>query len=134
MAFTSKFVYIAHHFILLQLNPFDLRIDTERGGLSTLCHGCGFASQQRVLKTFPSPGYLRSEDGVVWLTLGNWLFGAVKLTNSPDPDKYGYGGYGIGSDARWQFLCWNDEFCQNVAIFRLDISSSMYFDNKKGIS
>ena len=26
-----------------------------------------FACQQRVLKTFPSPGYLRSEDGVVWL-------------------------------------------------------------------
>ena len=114
--------------------PLTLGLIRRDGGLSTLCHGCGFASQQRVLKTFPSPGYLRSEDGVVWLTLGNWLFGAVKLTNSPDPDKYGYGGYGIGSDARWQFLCWNDEFCQHVAIFRLNISSSMYFDNKKGIS
>ena len=30
VAFTSKFVYIVHHFILLQLNPFDLRIDRER--------------------------------------------------------------------------------------------------------
>ena len=29
MAFTGKFVYIAHHFILLQLNPFDLRVDRE---------------------------------------------------------------------------------------------------------
>ena len=28
-------------------------------------HSCGFACQQRVLKTFPGPGYLRSEDGVV---------------------------------------------------------------------
>ena len=37
------------------------------GGLSTLCHGCGFACQERVLKTFPGPGYLRSEDGVVRL-------------------------------------------------------------------
>ena len=37
------------------------------GGLSTLCHSCGFACQQRVLKTFPGPGYLHSEDGVVWL-------------------------------------------------------------------
>ena len=27
----------------------------------------GFACQQSVLKTFPGPGYLRSEDGVVWL-------------------------------------------------------------------
>ena len=32
-----------------------------------LCHSCGFACQQRVLKTFPGPGYLRSEDRVVWL-------------------------------------------------------------------
>ena len=29
------------------------------GGLSTLCHSCGFACQQRrVLKTFPGPCYL----------------------------------------------------------------------------
>ena len=39
----------------------------REGGLSTLCHSCGFACQQRVLKTFPGPGYLHSEDGVVWL-------------------------------------------------------------------
>ena len=37
------------------------------GGLSTLCHSCGFTCQQRVLKTFPGAGYLRSDDGVVWL-------------------------------------------------------------------
>ena len=37
------------------------------GGLSTLCHSSGFACQQTVPKTFPGPGYLRSEDGVVWL-------------------------------------------------------------------
>ena len=35
------------------------------GGLSTLCHSYGFACQQRLLKTFPDPGYLRSEDEVV---------------------------------------------------------------------
>ena len=29
MAFTGKFVYMAHHFILLQLNPFDLRADRK---------------------------------------------------------------------------------------------------------
>ena len=29
MAFTSKFVYMAQHFNLLQLNPFDLRVDRE---------------------------------------------------------------------------------------------------------
>ena len=35
-------------------------------GLSTLCHNCGFACQQWVLKMFPGPDYLRPEDGVVW--------------------------------------------------------------------
>ena len=35
--------------------------------MSTLCHSCGFVCQQRVLKTFPGPGYLRSEDGLVRL-------------------------------------------------------------------
>ena len=29
-----------------------------------ICHGCGFACQQRLLKTFPGPGCLRSEDEV----------------------------------------------------------------------
>ena len=28
-AFTGKFVYMAHHFILLQPNPFDLSVDRE---------------------------------------------------------------------------------------------------------
>ena len=43
------------------------------GGLSTLCHSYEFAFQQRVLKTFPCTGYLRSEDEVVclWYLLVN---------------------------------------------------------------
>ena len=36
-------------------------------------------------------------------TLANCLFGAVKVTNSADPDKYKYSGYGIGFDSRSQF-------------------------------
>ena len=62
---------MAHHSILLRLNSFDLRVDRgwgdgrRDGGLSTLCHSCVFACQQKVLETFPDPGYLRSEDGVV---------------------------------------------------------------------
>ena len=39
----------------------------RNGVLSTLCHSCGFASQKRVLQTFPDPGYFQSGDGVVWL-------------------------------------------------------------------
>ena len=31
----------------------------SNGGLSTLCHSCGFDYRQRVLKTFLGPGYLR---------------------------------------------------------------------------
>ena len=33
--------------------------------LEYLCHSCGFPCQQRVLKAFSNPGYLRSDDGVV---------------------------------------------------------------------
>ena len=36
MAFTGKFIYMAHQFIRLQHNPFDLSINREDGGLSTL--------------------------------------------------------------------------------------------------
>ena len=47
MSLTGKFVYMAHHFILLQLNPFDLSLElTGRdGGFPALCHKCGFPSQ-----------------------------------------------------------------------------------------
>ena len=29
MTFAGKFVYMAHHFILLRLNPFEFRVDRE---------------------------------------------------------------------------------------------------------
>ena len=45
--------------------PLALGLIGRDGGLSTLCHSCGFACQQSELKTFPGPYYLRSEDGVV---------------------------------------------------------------------
>ena len=70
--------------------PLILGLIRTDGGLSTLCRCSRFASQQRVLKTFPSPGYLRSEDGVVWLwhlllNLYIWLtilscWGSILLT------------------------------------------------------
>ena len=47
--------------------PLALGLIGRDGGLSTLYHSCGFACQQRVLKTFPGPGYLHSDAGVVWL-------------------------------------------------------------------
>ena len=33
-------------------------------------------------------------------TLGGCMCGAIKLNKNVDPDKYGYGGYGIGFGAR----------------------------------
>ena len=45
--------------------PLALGLVGRGGGFSTLCHSCGFACRQRVLKTFHEPGCLRSEDGVV---------------------------------------------------------------------
>ena len=57
-----------HHSILLRLNPFDVRVIGRDGGLSALCHSCGFNCQQRVLKTFPVPDFPQSEDKVVGLS------------------------------------------------------------------
>ena len=67
-----------------------LHIYVRDGGLSILCHSCAFACQQKVLKTFPGPGYLRSEDEIVWLwhlfvNLYIWLtssscYGSILLT------------------------------------------------------
>ena len=45
--------------------PLALVLIGKDGGLSTVCHSCRFTCQQRVLKTFPDPGYLRPKDGVV---------------------------------------------------------------------
>ena len=45
--------------------PLTIGLIATNGGLSTLCHSHGFACQQRVLKTFSGPGYLRFEDGIV---------------------------------------------------------------------
>ena len=65
MAFTSKFVYMAHISSCYGSIPLTLGLIGRDGGLSTLCHSCGFACQQRMLKMFPDPSYLRSRDGVV---------------------------------------------------------------------
>ena len=37
IAFPGKFVYMGNHFILLQLNPFDLSVDTERWWFEHSC-------------------------------------------------------------------------------------------------
>ena len=64
-------------------------------------------------------------------TLKNCLIGAVTLTKNTDIDKYGYSGYGIGSDRRGSFSFPGGEFDQNIIIFGADMSSSIHIDNKK---
>ena len=89
MSLTCKFVFKAHHFTLLRL-PLTLELIGRYGGVSMLCHSCRFAYHQRVLKTFPGPGYLHPEYGIVWLchllvNLYIWLtfsscYGSIPLT------------------------------------------------------
>ena len=63
-------------------------------------------------------------------TLENCLFGSVKLTKNADIDKYGYSGYGIGSDRETSFSFGND-IGKNVIILGADMSSSAKIDNRK---
>ena len=59
------------------------------------------------------------------------LFGAVRLTENAGIDKYGYSGKGVGFDRRGSFSFPGGGFGSNVKIFGVDISSSVYVDNKK---
>ena len=63
-------------------------------------------------------------------TLGNCLFGSVKLTKNADLDNYKYSGYGIGFDSRSEFALSNGTMGKNVIIFGADMSSSVDVDNK----
>ena len=68
MAFTGKFVYIWLTISSCYCSiPLALGLMGRDASLSTLCHGCGFVCQQRVLKAFPGSGSLHSEDEVLWL-------------------------------------------------------------------
>ena len=48
-----------------------------------------------------------------------------------DIEKYGYSGYGTGFDRRGSFSFSGGGFGQSVLIFGVDMSSSIYIDNKK---
>ena len=64
-------------------------------------------------------------------TLGNCLFGAVKLTKNADSDKNGYSVYWIGFYAYSQFLLPSGEFSKNFVIFDVDSSLSAHAGNRK---
>ena len=61
-------------------------------------------------------------------TLGNCLFGAVKLTKHADVDLYKYSGYGIGFDRKRSYSV-DDEVGRNVIIVGVDMNSSSHIDN-----
>ena len=63
-------------------------------------------------------------------TLGNFLFGSVKLTKNSDLDNYKYTGYGIGFDSRSEFLFTDGSYGKNVIISGANMSSYKHVDNK----
>ena len=63
-------------------------------------------------------------------TLGNCLFGSVKLTTNADLDKYKYSAYGIRFDSRSKFSLPNGTMEKNVIIFGVTTSSSVHDDNE----
>ena len=64
-------------------------------------------------------------------TLNDCLFGGVKLTKNPDPDKYVYSGYGTEFDLRSEFSLPDGILGKNVINLGIDMSSSVHIDNKK---
>ena len=58
-----------------------------------------------------------SRDLNIDFTLGNCLFGYMKLNKNADPDKYAYSGYGIEFDARSLFSLPQGSWGKNVTIF-----------------
>ena len=64
-------------------------------------------------------------------TLKDCLLGGAKSAKNADPDKFVYGGYGIGFDSRSLFSLPDYDWGENIIIFGVDVSSSVHIDNKK---
>ena len=66
-----------------------------------------------------------------YLTVENWLFGAVTVTKNVDIKIYKYFGYVIGFDGHGSFSFPGNGLWKNVIIFGVDMSSSANIDNRK---
>ena len=64
-------------------------------------------------------------------TLGDCLFGVLKLTRNVDPGKYGYSSFAIGFDTHSEFLLPDGEFGKNIVVVDVDSSLSVHADNRK---
>ena len=108
--------------------PLTLVLIRRDGGLRTLCHRCGFACQQRVLKTFPGLGYLCFKDGVVslcyslvkWLTISS-CYGCISL-------KLGL----VKTDGGLSTLCHSYEFACQKRVLKT-FPGSGYFHCQYGV-
>ena len=58
------------------------------------------------------------------------MFGSVKLTKDPDPDKYSNSAYDIGFNTRGYLSLPDSKVGKNVIIFGVDLTSSMQIDSK----
>ena len=61
------------------------------------------------------------------------MFGAVKLSKNADTDKYKYRSYGIGFDLQSTFSLPDGSMGRNVIVFGVEMSSSVFNDNRKKI-
>ena len=62
MAFLGKSAYMKLIIFLATDQSQCFMVTAKDGGLSTLCHNCGFACQQRLPIPFPDGGSLLSEN------------------------------------------------------------------------
>ena len=76
ITFTGKFVYMAHHFILLWLHPVAVMLIERDAGLSTLCHSCGSACQRFLALAISTPDQMLP-DVVQTILLGFIFFCAM---------------------------------------------------------
>ena len=118
--FEDGVVWLWHSLVSLYIclssyssNPLTLELIGRDDGLRTLCHIWWFACQKRVVKTFPDPGYLHRQDGLVWLwhslvNLYIWL--TISSSYSPIPFTLGLNERNGGSSS----LCHSCRFaCQH---------------------
>ena len=65
-----------------------------------------------------------------WFYFRKLLVWSCYIKNA-DSDKYSYSDYGIGFDTRGHYSLPDGSVGKNVIIFAVDMSSSVYIDNKR---
>ena len=125
MTSSGKFVCMAHHSILLSIS-FGWGLIVTDASLSIVCHSCRFACHQRVIKTFPGPGYLHSKYGVVWLW-NRLVYFYIWLTISPCYGSIPLALVLIGTDGGLSTLCQSCRFAGQQRVLKtFPLSESLH--------